>query len=245
MKLNYLVPIAFAILAPMSLSEGAIFFTETFSYPDGSLSTNPDWSTHSGTAGQIQVTAGTISLNDVDSEDVNRQIGATITSGTIFAGFDFAVTAVVPAAGGDYEYFAHFGNGTTNFTSRMDITAAVGAGDFTVGIAGGSGTADATWATDLTFGVTYRAIIGYDRDTGLSSVWIDPVDASSTSIVSAADTKDVTGFYFRQSGSSVNETITIDNLIVSTTFPEALAIPEPSLALLGGLGLLGLVRRRR
>ena len=153
---------------------------------------------------------------------------------------------MVLLAGTDFEYFAHFGNGTTDFGSRMDVVAPSGGGDYSVGIAGGSGTAQATWATDLTFGTTYRAVIKYDRDSGITSLYIDPTNEASTSIDSLADTNDVTNFYFRESNSSANETITVDNLRVATTFNEAFVVPEPSSTTLIGLaGLVTLLRRRR
>lgn len=228
-----------------------VLIDEQFSYTDGALTTvgAPFWTTHSGTAGQIQVSGGAISLNDADSEDVNRQLASAITSGQIFAGFDFSVTAAAPASGDDYEYFASFGNGTTDFTSRVDVVNPSMTGDFTLGIAGAGSTADATFGSDLTFGTTYRAVIRYDRDSGISTLWVSPTSAASASIDSLADTNDVSGFYFRQSNSSVNETIGIDNLIVATTFDEAAGlsvIPEPgSLAVLSLFGLAGLVRRRK
>ncbi|MGI9243799.1 MAG: PEP-CTERM sorting domain-containing protein [Verrucomicrobiales bacterium] len=227
--------------------QAAILLDEPFDYADGSLTTvSPDWSTHSGTAGQIQVSSGMVTLTDSDSEDANRQMGISLTTGVIYAGFDFSVTAPAPAGGSDFEYFAHFGNGSTDFTSRMDVTAAVGAGDFTTGIAGGSSTAQATWPTDLTFDTNYRALIRYNRDNGISTLWISPADESDPSIDSLEDFNDVSGFYFRQSNSGVNETIMIDNLVVATTFTEALTgIPEPSAAILLFLSSLLTLRRRR
>ncbi|MCA9195391.1 MAG: PEP-CTERM sorting domain-containing protein [Planctomycetales bacterium] len=231
-------------------AQGSLYFEETFTYPDGSLSANSGglWNAHSGTTGQMQVLGGQLVVSTSNTEDVNRSIGTTVTSGSVYAGFDFSVAASAPAAGGDYEYFAHFGNGSTDFTSRMDIVAGSGAADFSVGIAGNSGTADATWATDLQYNTVYRAIIGYNRDTGITSLWINPASEVSTSIQSLADTNDVTGFYFRESTSSIGESISVDNLRVASTFGEALnAVPEPStMSLLAcTLGFAGLVRRRK
>jgi hypothetical protein len=48
--------------------------------------------------------------------------------------------------------------------------------------------------------------------------------------------------YFRFLGGDAQ---TLDNFVVGTTMLDVDAIPEPSSTLLGGLGMLGLLRRRR
>jgi hypothetical protein len=50
-------------------------------------------------------------------------------------------------------------------------------------------------------------------------------------------------FALRQSDSSSNETITVDNLVITTS---VMAVPEPSsFALLGLVGMAGAIRRRK
>jgi len=231
---------------------GNVLFTEGFDYPDGSLTTvgAPNWVTHGGGAGQIQVSSGSIQLSTLATEDVNRSFGTTITSGSVYASFQFSVTASAPATGGDYEYFIHFGDGgTSNFNTRTDIVAPNGVGDYTLGLSSNSGTAQVVWASDLTYGVTYLGVIGYNRDTGSSTLWIDPTSEGSTSISPSGSTSflDIPALYLRQSASSVGETITLDNIVVGTTFADVV-VPEPSTyaLLLGALGLgFVLVRRRK
>lgn len=243
--------VAFALALNSTPAVGDILFTEGFDYANGSLVTvsASNWQRHSGTTGQIQVLDGKITLTDSQSEDVNRLTGTVLTSGTIFGGFDFSVNAPAAGSGSDSEYFAHFGNGTSSFAARMEISAATGAGDYGVGISNSSST-DATWATDLTFNTTYRAIIGYDRDTGLAQFWLDPASSGDTSLLTSTSvSNDVEGFYFRESNSSINETIVVDNLVVGTTFDDVLdfsTIPEPgSWVIMGMVGLIGLARRRK
>ena len=251
MNKKLFIGVASAIIAVGAWSNvlrADVYFSEGFDYADGSLTTvSSDWTRHSGTEGQIQVSGGKITLTDSQSEDVNRLIGTTVTTGTVFAGFDFSVSASNPG-GTDFEYFAHFGNGTSDFTSRMDINTA-DANGFLVGISHTS-TAQASWGTTLDYDTVYRAIIGYDRDSGIANLWIDATQESDTSIVTTtSDSNNVEGFYFRESSSTVNETTVVDDLVVGTTFADVVtfsSVPEPSrLLVLGIVGFAGLARRRR
>ena len=249
MNNRLLVAAAVIVFGALSgLVKADVYFSEGFDYSDGSLTTvSSDWTRHSGTEGQIQVSGGKVLLTDSQSEDVNRLLGTTITTGTVFAGFDFSVSANNPG-GTDFEYFAHFGNGTSDFTARMDVNTA-DANGFLVGISHTS-TAQASWGSTLSYDTVYRAIIGYDRDSGLANLWIDASQDTDTSIVTTTnDTNNVEGFYLRESSSSVNETIVVDDLVVGSTFADVVtfnAVPEPSgLLVLGLFGFAGLARRRR
>jgi hypothetical protein len=243
---------ALALTALAGLTAGtanaAILAADDFDHTDGNLVGNiPDvgaaWANHSGSGDFIQVTGGDIDIvhGSGSREDANITFANT-TSGTLFYSFDFSVSA---ASGASFdEYFAHFKDGGTDFTSRMHVEAGT-TGDYTVGISGSSGSPDSVWATDLTFGTTYRVVVGFDFGTGVSTLWIDASSSGDTSIVSAADTVPaIEAIAFRQASS--DETITVDNLFVATTFEEAnTGVPEPgSLALLA-LGGLMIARRRR
>jgi len=99
-----------------------------------------------------------------------------------------------------------------------------------VGIATTAGTADATWATDLTFGTTYRAVVRYDQDANIAELWIDAVLETDTSILGADETDPgdaVDSFALRQSDSNLNETVYVDNLCVGTTFADVVNPCEP------------------
>ncbi len=123
MNKKLFIGVASAIIAVGAWSNvlrADVYFSEGFDYADGSLTTvSSDWTRHSGTEGQIQVSGGKITLTDSQSEDVNRLIGTTVTTGTVFAGFDFSVSASNPG-GTDFEYFAHFRKWLIDFTARMD-----------------------------------------------------------------------------------------------------------------------------
>jgi hypothetical protein len=223
---------------------------DNFDYPDGSLVPNGGWVSHSGTAGDLLVSSGkAVVQHGVPSEDANKPFGPV--SGAVYFGIDFSVDDLGgPYTGTDNEYFAHFSDGGTfNFSGRLDVVPPTGAGDFSVGIASTGSTADATWATDLTFGTTYRAIVRYDQDSNQAQLWINAALPTDTSIL-GADLADpglaATAFALRQSDSSPNETIRVDGLVVGTTFADVVtAVPEPGTLALLAFGGVSLLRRRR
>lgn len=210
-----------------SISFGQVLVDEDFTYTDGNLVGNGTWAAHSGAgATAVQVSSNKISLTHGSGsrEDVN--IPFTSTSTVKYAGFDIVVTDDSPISGTDSEYFAHFES--SNFKARIDIVPPSTTGDFRVGISSGSSTAEATWATDLSFGTTYRIVVKYDETTGQAQLWIDPTDETDLSILGTAGSGiAVTNFCFRQTNSSADETITIDNLIVSEAFMESSTLTVP------------------
>ena len=221
----------FAILIT-SLSFGQVIGQEGFAYPNGSLVPNGGWANTTGTAGDFLVSSGqAVVQHGTPSEDVN--LAFTPVSGNIYYALDFSVDDLgapydpTNDAGGntdDFEYFAHFIQ-AFNFSARLDIVPPTGAGDYSVGIASDQSTADAVWATDLTYGVTYRVIVRYDQDNNIAELWIDASVQGDTSIM-GADQPDpgdaVAGFSLRQSDSSENETVRVDNLMIGQSFNDVL-----------------------
>ena len=210
-------------------SFGQIILTDNFDYPDGSLVGNGNWVNHSGTSGDLLVSDGKVQVqHGTPSEDANDPF--TPVSGDIYFAIDFSVADLgAPYSGGnDFEYFAHFMS-DQSFKGRLDVVAPSGSGDFSVGISSGSSTAQATWPTDLTYGVTYRAVVKYDQVNNTSQLWIDAYFSADFSIEAADDgtsAGEVSGFALRQSDSSENELIIVDNLVVSQTFSETLSVVE-------------------
>ena len=216
MKKIYIFILLLAICTS-TLSFGQVILTDDFSYADGSLVGNGNWARVSGTAGDFLVSSNkAVVQHGTPSEDV--KIPFTQVSGDVYVSFDFSVDdlgAVYTKS--DNEYFAHLG-----FIAKVYVVPASNGGDYTVGLSSKGNTADVTWATDLTFDQSYRAILKFDQVTGSAQLWIDATASTETSISgteSGAST--VNSFHLRQSDSSENETIRIDNLIVSQTFNDA------------------------
>jgi hypothetical protein len=199
--------------------------TENFDYPDGSLVGNSAWASHGGTAGDFQVLNGqAVVQHGVPSEDVNLPF--TSVTGDIYFAFDMVVPDLgVPIGDGgtDFEYFAHFKDSDFGFVAQVDIVAPSATGDYTVGISSDQNVADATWGTDLLYDTTYRITVRYNQDTNIAELWVDASSETDTSIL-GADEPDpgatIASFAFRQSDSSENEAILVDNLVISQTFDE-------------------------
>jgi hypothetical protein len=237
-----------AVLALAVSVQATVLVNETFSHADGALVGNtPEiggtWTAHSGVGNlPIQVSSGAAELvQGNNSRQDDSTAFANTTSGKLYYGFDFSVTD--DGTGTFDEYFAHFKDSGSDFTARMHIDPATGGGDYTVGISGTDASPEATWATDLTFGTTYRAIAEYDFTTDVSTLWIDATSTGDTSIVAGADAVPALEAFALRQSTAAGETITVDNLIVATTFAEA--VPEPASWALIGLGAIAVLRRRR
>lgn len=224
-----------SIAATSVSSADTIVLNEDFTYADGALVPNGSWVNHSGTAGTLGVAAGAASVTqDSGSEDAHA-VFAPVSTGVLTAMFDISVTADAAMSGTDFEYFAHFmTDSSTNFGARIDVQTPNGTGDYTLGIGAGS-SSDDTLSTDFNFGDTVSVLLAYDFDTLIATV-----TAGGSTATAGVDT-DISfdSFALRQSNSSSDETITVDNLVITS-------VPEPSsIALLGLVGLAGVVRRRK
>lgn len=209
------------------------------------------WQSVSGTAGSLDVVGNRVQINPVPTatEDAESDFAAP-SSLTLFSGFTFNLSAAaLPSVAGDY--FAAFRDGT-GYDGRIFAMAptGTGVGKYRLGLSNASASASVFWATDLDPGTDYRVIVRFTQNaaTDFVSLWIDPVDETSTSISTTAEalSTTLTAFAFRQSGAAAAGTSSIGDLVVATTFAEA--IPEPSTWALIGLGLgfaLWSVRRRR
>jgi hypothetical protein len=228
-----------AVVALATQANAAITLaTETFSYPDGALVPNGGWANQSGTAGTLLVASGAaVVTQNSGSEDAELVFANNLTVGVVTATFDINVTAPGAMTGTGFEYFAHFSDDTTfAFTSRLDVVTPSAGGDYTLGISSTTSTAEDTLPTDFSFGTVVPVSISFDLNTGTGSLTAGG-NTVSGSALGAGEIIDA--FNLRQANSTSDETITVDNLVV-TYVPEPASI---ALVALGALALAGLGRR--
>lgn len=189
-------------------------------------------------------TNGNVSLTN-NGQDVRRAFTATtsVDSPSVYLKADITVTSA-NAAG---DYFLHLGDNTATIFNARTYIRSSGAG-FQMALGTASGTA--TYGTTvLNFNQTYTILARYDfvagagNDTG--DLFVNPTTADgsgNTPYVAATtigtDAVTISSVSLRQGTAANAPGLVIDNLSVAI-------VPEPSTALLGGLGLLALLRRRR
>ena len=249
-KIVALSVLSFGLLG-INQSRADILFSDNFnSYSPGNLVGQGSWAAHSGAGAKpVQVSGGAITLQQSagSGEDVNHALGATMGAGnTWYYSFD------VTASGSSAEvYFAMFLQGTSNFEGKLFVEPFAGS-DFTLGISGSASTGPTTWGTGLSFGTDYRVVVAFNYDTKLASLWVNPTSEASPSVSNTGSFQDAaTAIAFRQATPTSNSSQIIDNLVVATSFQEALtgvSVPESSslaLILIGGLAGLVALRRKR
>ena len=200
--------------------------SESFTYTDGSLVGNSSWEHSGGATGNLLVASGKAVVQH-GTPDEDLFLPFTPVSGSIYFAFDFSVIAQEnPISGTDNEYFAHLKNDAYGFAAKIDIVPPSAGGDFSVGIATLANTANSTWATDFNFDTDYRVTVKYDQVNNTTDLWIDATAETDVSISGEIPTSGpiaVESFALRQSDSSTNEGVLIDNLTIAQTFSETLS----------------------
>jgi hypothetical protein len=252
-RLGGLLLMGLAVAADPCEARGEVLFHEQFSHPDGTVLKPPTpgtqgvapipgpgntWSSAGGSVTPIQVFGGEAVIFQTDGggngQDGLAPFTAQATTATTYARFDFRLPSdgntlnqsVIDEGAG---MVALRSDAASGLRARTGIVGPAAGGDFRVGISVddfdlvGSGV---VWATDLDFDVTYRAVIAYNAAEATSTLWLNPQSEASTSITddSAAAALAIQNFYLRQADDYTGKQF-IDNLVVATTFAEALNPP--------------------
>ena len=216
---------------------------ETFTYVDGGLVavSGGNWATHSGTGTDIAVSGGVAAGLMTNAPDDNRLLSSARTAtDKTYACFRLRVPTQTAAL--VCNYFAHFMVNSTTFRSKVFVTPS--GSSYTLGLSVTANAAGAplappvaplgaTWGTTLNYDQWYSVAISYDANGGVSELWVDPADESSTKITAtdgSAAAGALTAFGLRQSSTSgAAFSYNVDNLSVGTTFADACnGFPTPT-----------------
>ena len=237
MKIKTSLLVASSALTFMCCSAHGALLIENFGYSDGAIvgASGSPWVNNTGTAGQSDVTSGALNIVSTETEDIAAPLSETVTAGVITATFDVNFS-VVPTVGG--AYFAHFIAATNQFEGRVWAARPTGTatGAFRLGVANSSNTANFI-TVDLATATTYTLTLSLDLATDIATLVVNNgvTLLGSASGTDAVFNGDINRFGFRQA--TGEGTLRVDNLAV---------VPEPEAsALLGVVGILGILRRRR
>lgn len=241
-KSTTLAVIAFSAIAAVS-SQGAISLSNGVAYTQnfnslastGTSSTLPtDWaSLETGTGANSTYTAGTGSGNTGDTYSFGTAAGdrafGSLQSGT-----------VIPTIG------ASFTNGLA--VSTITVNIAYNGEQWRLGSSGRTDRLDFAFSTTATsLSGTYTSVDALDFlapiSTGTAGLLDGNLSANKTAISSSFNLTVAPGATFWLRWSSFDATGADDGLAIDDF--TITAVPEPSAALLGSLGVLALLRRRR
>jgi hypothetical protein len=241
--------------------EAAPNFIDNFSYSNGNLVGQGSWvQTGTSATTPIQVASGRAVIG-TSGQDVNAPLTANIslTSGNSFY---YGATINLTAAQSAGDYFLHFtpSSGETSLFFGRVFAKSSGSG-FLVGYletSGGAGAVVNYGTTELSFNTDYRIAVAYNVVGGTlndtAALYVNPTDSNvggNTPYLSdswgstSAEPSVVGAINLRQGGAANSASVKLDDLIVSTSFADVAAVPEPSTFILGGLGLLSLFALRR
>lgn len=241
-------------------AQAAIVLSDDFNaYTSGSLVGQGGWGqTGTSTVNPIQVTNGQVPLV-TNGQDAYRAFSSTVpnANGTgIYTGFDVTVTS---AATGDYFFHLSDPAGTTTyFYQRIFVKSATGG--YVLGLVDTSGTGSATTygTTVLQLNQPYHISVAWNfvgnatnKDT--FSLYVNPTDAvegSNTPYLthtwtstSMAEPAQLSAANLRQGTNGSAPGVTLDNVVVATTFGEV--VPEPATLALLAVGAAFFRRTRR
>lgn len=236
----------------------------TGSTPDSGLGV---WQNSTGTSGAISATGGSAKLLTSNNESAQLNFASSdLSTGTYYLGFDFSVSAtgtinpndtiqsiagfrIGTASSGSivasFGVFRPSGNAQTFSEAPSTTTGQVVAGIFTGASLNATTDSLTEWATPLSRGTTYHAVLGLNLDSDLLRLWINPTSVTSTYIELTGLTTNARAIFLRAGYSSTGD-IDLDNLIVNQDFATAAAIPEPaSFALFTALATAASIAFRR
>jgi hypothetical protein len=241
--------LAAAALCSCTSHAASVLYSTDFNaptYTDGPLIDQDGWViTGTSVVNPLNVansaTAGTVTLTTT-GQDVRRAFAPAQTAGSVYLTVEFTVGSA--QATGDY--FVHLGDNSTSLFYARTFIRSSGAG-FEMALGTSSGT-PTYGSTVLNFDTPYTLLARYDFVPGLANdtgaLFINPSDPFGVgdlpyvaATTTGTDATVISSVSLRQGTATAAPAVTVNSITV--------AVPEPTVALLGSLGLLGLLLRRR
>jgi hypothetical protein len=202
---------------------GGILLSDSFTYPNGVV-TNVSagkWRHASGGFAEVNVEGERVELTGAESEDVEASLSvsySSISGANLFA--KFSVTVLTPPTDVDGGYFASFAGGSGR--ARVFAVKGVKAGTFRLALANGSSTASSVWPVDLLANQPYTVMTRLVVSNAQAALWVNPISQTSTSMMATDVVAAATASVFRWRQDSEIGTLAVDDLVVATSFEEAL-----------------------
>jgi len=216
-----------------------ILFAERFTYPDGPVieTAASKWRNLTGTPGEIRIANGALQAAEGEFEIVETPLpGEPREDGTLYAGFTVTVSALPSGLGSDFAAFSA-ANGPRTLGRVFATRTAAQPGKFRIGVSTALGVTAAQlfptsiYPEDLSLDTPYRVLVRLTLPNIGTTLWINPASEQATSAKSPEGTFPgaIAAFAFRQrliDGNGMGA-VTVDNLVVATTFDEAKSLPAP------------------
>ncbi len=249
-----------SFLATAIAAQASVLVQEDFSYSDGALLGQGGWTiTGTSTLNPLTVSSGAVTLATT-GQDAYKALPSAVNLATN-GGIYFAMDIKVASAQATGDYFFHLSDPvatTSNFYSRLLVRSS-GSG-FTLGLQEQSGTgATPTYGTtELSFATQYKVVVAWTSvpsgtNNDILNLYVNPTSlvqgsnlpyATDAWTTSTVEPLNITAFNLRQGTAANAPVLTVDNIVIATSF--ASAIPEPAaFATLAGLVVLGGAASRR
>lgn len=185
------------------------------------------WRTLTGAPGEIRVVNGALRAVEGEFEIVEAPLpgGPYGEGSTLYAGFTVTVTTLPSGTGSDFAAFSA-ANGPRTVGRIYTTTQGAAEGTFRIGIASALHFPTGTHPVNLNLDTPYRVVVRLDIAGGFGArLWVDP-ESEDTGVVFPSDGGApgvIEAFAFRQrliSGNGMGA-VTVDDVVVATTFAEA------------------------
>jgi len=214
-----------------------VLLSETFTYFDGPLTAvaSAVWKGRGVEFPQIPVVNRKLSLRDGESGAVSALLsGQPYAAGKLYAGFTVKFSALPASSGSPFAAFTD-ANGARDLGRLYATTDEAAPGTVRIGLSTFLNPLNNTVPVDMVPGQEYRVMLRYEPAFLGMTVWVNPQTEESDGVrpreFFSTFPSPIASFVFRQTqetGSGA-EIMTVDGLVVATTFAEAKEAPEEKL----------------